>query len=95
MTLNPESGEGCDPKDARFLEVIDECGWQVLSAAASFGEERALFSYARGLFLRLRQPEMIECGFDSTTSGPPLFTPADRNGSTKGRVSRLAMSLAL
>jgi hypothetical protein len=68
VTLDPKNREGFDPKDAKFLEIIDNYGWHVMSVAPRIGEEGGIFSYSTGLFLHFKHPEIILCGLDSQTA---------------------------
>jgi len=68
MTLDPKKRDGFEPRDAKFLDIIDRCGWHVMSVAPRVGEGGDVFSYSTGLFLRFNHPEIMVCGLDSNPS---------------------------
>jgi hypothetical protein len=67
--LDPKNREGLKPGDARFLEIIDEYEWHVMSVAPRVDSEDAQewFSYSTGLYMRFQHPEILICGLDADT----------------------------
>ena len=68
--LDPAKREGLSRADAKFLEIIEKCGWHVMNVAprTGSGDKEEWFSYSTGLYFRFRQPEIILFGLDSSTS---------------------------
>lgn len=65
---DPKQRDGLPPGDAKFLKIIDEFGWHVMSVVPRLGEEGEVFSYSTGLYLRFKHPEILLCGLDSGNS---------------------------
>jgi hypothetical protein len=68
--LDPKNREGLSKGDAKFLEIIDQYGWHVMSVAprVDSDDEQEWFSYSTGLFAAFRQPEIILFGLDDDTA---------------------------
>ncbi len=67
---DPAMRESFSPNDAKFLEIVDKYGWHVMSVAprANSQDRQEWFSYSTGLFMRVREPEIILCGLDSNVA---------------------------
>jgi hypothetical protein len=59
MPLDPKKLAGHSKGDQKFLKIIDEYGWHVMSVAPRVGEEGDLWSYSTGLFYHYQHPEII------------------------------------
>jgi hypothetical protein len=56
MTLNPANREGLSQGEAKFLQIIEEFGWHVMTVSPREGEEGDLFAYSTGFFIRSVTP---------------------------------------
>jgi hypothetical protein len=67
--LDPTKRDGLSRGDAKFLEIVEKCGWHVMSVAPRTGstDKEEWFSYSTGLYLRFAQPEIVVFGLDSDT----------------------------
>jgi hypothetical protein len=65
--LDPTKREGFSRADAKFLEIIDQYGWHVMSVAprTDSQDKQESFSYSTGFFKRFRHPEIILCGLEA------------------------------
>jgi hypothetical protein len=68
MTLDPKKREGLDPRDAKFLELVDKYGWHVMNVAPRVSEGRNAFSYSTGIFFHHGCLEIILWGLSSDVS---------------------------
>jgi hypothetical protein len=59
MPLDPKKLEGLAEGDQKFLRIIDEFGWHVMSVAPRVGDEGDLWSYSTGLYYHYKHPEII------------------------------------
>jgi hypothetical protein len=50
MPIDPKKLEGYKEFDQKFLKIIDEFGWHVMSVAPRTDQEVDLWSYSTGLF---------------------------------------------
>ena len=68
--LDPKNRAGLSPASSKFLEIIDQFGWHVMSVAPRVDsqDKQEWFSYSTGLFREFGHPEIMLCGLDSTTA---------------------------
>jgi len=59
MTLDPSKRDGLSPVDAKFLQIIEEYGWHVMTVAPRVGDDGALWAYSTGLYYSYGHPEII------------------------------------
>ncbi len=59
MPLDPKNLEGHKPGDQKFLKIIDDYGWHVMSVAPLKNEEGDLWSYSTGLYYHYKHPEIV------------------------------------
>jgi hypothetical protein len=59
MPLDPQKLEGHTEFDQKFLKIIDEYGWHVMSVAPRVEEEGDLWSYSTGLYYHYQHPEIV------------------------------------
>jgi Domain of unknown function (DUF4262) len=59
MTLDPSKRDGLPPADAKFLQIIEEYGWHVMTVAPRVGDDAALWAYSTGLYYSYGHPEII------------------------------------
>jgi hypothetical protein len=59
MPLDPKKLEDHNDFDQKFLRIIDEFGWHVMSVAPRVNEEGELWSYSTGLFYHYKHPEIV------------------------------------
>jgi hypothetical protein len=64
MTLNPANRQGLSKVDAKFLRIIEEFGWHVMTVAPRVDEEGDIFAYSSGLFHSFGHPEVIIFNLD-------------------------------
>lgn len=59
MPRDPKKPEGHNEFSQKFLKIIDQHGWFVMSVAPNKDEVGDLWSYSTGLFYHYRHPEII------------------------------------
>jgi len=59
MPIDPKKLNGHKEFDQKFLKIINEYGWQVMSVAPRVGEEGDLWSYSTGLYYHYKHPEIV------------------------------------
>jgi hypothetical protein len=59
MTLDPSKRDGLSPVDTKFLQIIEEFGWHVMTVAPRVGEDGDVWAYSTGLYYSYDHPEII------------------------------------
>jgi hypothetical protein len=65
MTLDPANRDGLSPGDAKFLKIIEEFGWHIMTVAPRLGEDGDLWAYSTGFFHSFGHPEIIVFNLDT------------------------------
>ena len=65
--LDPKKRDGYDAADQKFLKIIDDFGWHVMSVAprVNSDDEQEWFSYSTGLYRAFGHPEILLMGLNS------------------------------
>lgn len=67
MTLDLSKRDGLCAADAKFLQIIAEYGWHVMTVVPRVGEEGTLWAYSTGLYYSYGHPEIILFGLKADT----------------------------
>jgi Domain of unknown function (DUF4262) len=59
MPIDPKKLEGHTDFDQKFLKIIDEHGWHIMSVVPRKDDEGDQWSYSTGLFYHYTHPEII------------------------------------